>query len=1020
MSVRAQTGNKYEAQEDDSGDPRLEITLTNGHVYIADITGDKERDSYTIRELKVKEFSGDHRANCFTRSQIVNVALVADNNDGWYVHSIATYLGNPGDPFVKLTCDPDFKKWVDKNEWWLYHSYNATYHTLSLFDAIPSHHHCIRSLKIIARTGTNGDAGFASWKMFGNTHLIQLVLRDGTVLKGEFKSPAEKGKDYLLEIVLEDDFNAWCMCVKRGDIKQVKIRAGGSDGWLISSIVTKYFTNESGDNRLLTSDQFFEKWLDSNDEDDYNYNAKEHILTLQPFVDTPTCGYGVPVCECAEGAKTCIFNLEIVKMMTFVSYQKFGIGVGEGLFVHGREAVLYYIDETTGLSEPHPAHVNRKCGLTWNENECSVPQFVDGKTFRSVTAINGQVPGPTIVVQEGQEVVINVHNNMKTEGISIHWHGMYQNGTPWMDGVGQVTQCQIGPASTYTYIYMAKPSGTFWYHSHTGGQRMDGFYGALIVKETHAHHAMVKDELQKYDVGDFLDLPDQHTLSLLDWQHKSSIDMATQSNGGLGFFPDIEVGEVSPPTVSPYRITFGVENARISPVPYYSGLINGKGRHEDVPYSKTRLSVFTVEQGQRYRFRLIGAQGVCAYKVAIDGHKLTVVNVDGFWTQPVKDVDYVIIHTGERYDFILEANAPMFMNYWIRIETLETNVFASWPPYQSLGHLAEGILQYKRPNEDAPIIESTEYEGIKLNSPKRVCTANDPCKAVNCPFKDYHLSYYTECVNIHKMQLLFPTPSYEMPDSTPCTEEGCRYFLNFIFEGNSGQGSINGRNFELPPAPPQTQNESFYEQAVICDNDKFCNPSTFACLCTHLITLPFDKTIQLVLTAHGGIDAVHPIHVHGHTFHVVKVGYPEYDPYTGFIKRESINGQRVSVHNDDITCEDETICSQPGSECDPTKCTRPRWTDMENPPVTTVNIYTICKDTVMVPAGGYVVIHFKSNNPGYWFLHCHIESDLLQGMALIMREAPEQQEDLPVPENLNKCGDFTLTVDEYMKFVGIG
>ena len=59
-----------------------------------------------------------------------------------------------------------------------------------------------------------------------------------------------------------------------------------------------------------------------------------------------------------------------------------------------------------------------------------------------------------------------------------------------------------------------------------------------------------------------------------------------------------------------YDSARSIERAELGPVPYFSGLINGKGRHNDVPYSKTRLSVFTVEDGQRYRFRLIGAQGL--------------------------------------------------------------------------------------------------------------------------------------------------------------------------------------------------------------------------------------------------------------------------------------------------------------------------------------------------------------------------------------------------------------------------
>ncbi len=115
-----------------------------------------------------------------------------------------------------------------------------------------------------------------------------------------------------------------------------------------------------------------------------------------------------------------------------------------------------------------------------------------------------------------------------------------------------------------------------------------------------------------------------------------------------------------------------MEMGEAGAVPFYSGLLNGRGRHIKIPYSQTRLSVFTVEKNSRYRFRLIGSQGLFAYKFSIDGHKLTVVATDGYWIVPKKNVDFIIIHSGERYDFILDADQET-MSYWMRGETLEIN-----------------------------------------------------------------------------------------------------------------------------------------------------------------------------------------------------------------------------------------------------------------------------------------------------------------------------------------------------------
>ena len=196
--------------------------------------------------------------------------------------------------------------------------------------------------------------------------------------------------------------------------------------------------------------------------------------------------------------------------------------------------MIYYFNDN-GI--PVPLQTGRTCSTLTN-TDCTDPQFVDGNTFRLAIAVNGQIPGPTLIVYEGQTVVIHVQNNLTSAGISIHWHRMHQKGTPWMDGVGQVTQCPIGPQSGFSYRYIASPSGTFWYHFQTGAQRTDGFYGALIVKERPERMVQIRTELERQGVKEAIeDLPDQHTLTFLDWQEQPSLDLFTQVQGQVGFYP---------------------------------------------------------------------------------------------------------------------------------------------------------------------------------------------------------------------------------------------------------------------------------------------------------------------------------------------------------------------------------------------------------------------------------------------------------------------------------------------------
>ena len=186
---------------------------------------------------------------------------------------------------------------------------------------------------------------------------------------------------------------------------------------------------------------------------------------------------------------------------------------------------------------------------------------------------------------------------------------------------------------------------------------------------------------------------------------------------------------------------------------------------------------------------------------------------------------------------------------------------------------------------------------------------------MNCPFKNFHPRYHITCINVQNLRLLEPTPPAELPNANPKTPgqcRDCRHFMNFNFEGDSQTSAVNGRNFILPSFPPQTEPEEFHKKDNICDLNADCNPSTSACSCVQVITIPYKETIQLVLSAIGAFHSVHPIHLHGHTFHVVHVGYPDYDPKTGFLTK----------HNTDIYCDD-VHCTQ--QNCVKRRCTRPRW-----------------------------------------------------------------------------------------------
>ena len=99
---------------------------------------------------------------------------------------------------------------------------------------------------------------------------------------------------------------------------------------------------------------------------------------------------------------------------------------------------------------------------------------------------NGQSPGPTIEVVEGDRVRLFVTNRLP-EHTSIHWHGQrLPNG---MDGVTGLTQPGIQPGKTFVYEFVARRPGSFMYHPHADEmvQMAMGMMGSWITHPKSRH-----------------------------------------------------------------------------------------------------------------------------------------------------------------------------------------------------------------------------------------------------------------------------------------------------------------------------------------------------------------------------------------------------------------------------------------------------------------------------------------------------------------------------------------------------
>ena len=251
--------------------------------------------------------------------------------------------------------------------------------------------------------------------------------------------------------------------------------------------------------------------------------------------------------------------------------------------------------------------------------------------------INGQFPGPLIEANWGDMISVTVWNEIWNpgEGLSMHWHGLDQRGTPWMDGVAALSHCPIAPGSNFTYIFRADHYGTTWYHSHYSAQYSAGIVGPMVI-----HGPVQTGAAYDVDLGPIL---------VSDWYHDSYETIVTEINAG---------GNTSPQTA--YR-------------PFSdSNLVQGKGYYpcanvtDGASCGNAGLSTFEFTAGKAYRLRFVNTGSESFQAISIDNHTMTVISNDFVPVIPY-ETNFVTLGVGQRTDVIVQANAEPGEAYWMRV-----------------------------------------------------------------------------------------------------------------------------------------------------------------------------------------------------------------------------------------------------------------------------------------------------------------------------------------------------------------
>jgi L-ascorbate oxidase len=265
-------------------------------------------------------------------------------------------------------------------------------------------------------------------------------------------------------------------------------------------------------------------------------------------------------------------------------------------------------------------------------------QIDTGDFVKEGVGYNGKSPGPVLRFKEGEEVSINVTNNLD-EMTSIHWHGLI---LPFeQDGVPGISFPGIKPGETFTYKFPITQSGTYWFHSHSGFQEPEGAFGSIVIEPEGR-------EPFRYDREYVVQLTDKHPHSSERVMRNLKVtpDYYNRSQQTVGeFFSDISENGLM--ATMRDRMAWGgmrMMKADVEDLQGFTGMINGKGPKQNW------TGIF--KPGERVRLRFINSSAMTYFDIRIPGLEMTVVQADGNNVQPVT-VDEFRIGVAETYDVIV-------------------------------------------------------------------------------------------------------------------------------------------------------------------------------------------------------------------------------------------------------------------------------------------------------------------------------------------------------------------------------
>ncbi|KAM5583882.1 laccase-17-like [Rosa sericea] len=363
-----------------------------------------------------------------------------------------------------------------------------------------------------------------------------------------------------------------------------------------------------------------------------------------------------------------------------------------------------------------------------------------------------------------------------------------------------------------------------------------------------------------------------------------------------------------------------------------------------------------VQAGKTYLLRLINAALNVELFFSIANHTLKVVETDAVYVKPF-EINTILIAPGQTTNVLLKTkpnypNATFFMTarpYVTGLGTFDNSTLAGILEYET-NTLHSTLPMNKLPLHKPvlPVLNDTSFATKFAN---KLRSLNTPQFPANVPQKVDKRLFFTIGLG-----------------TNPCSQQ---QHNNQTCQGPNGTmfaASINNVSFTMPNSA-LLQSHFFGQSNGVYSPDFPISPlipfnytgvqlnNTNVGNGTKLMVLPFNTSVELVLqdTSILGAES-HPLHLHGFNFFVVGQGFGNFN------------------QNKD-----------------------PKKFNLIDP---------VERNTVGVPSGGWVAIRFLADNPGVWFMHCHLEIHTSWGLKMawvVLDGKLPNQKLLPPPLDLPKC-----------------